>query len=155
MQPRPESHVNSTKMMKLGKKRYLLGIVFNIIYFRISLLSFFRAKFMNIINARLIQAMDPSSTVFCLWPWQEQLHRSLAISSSISPAFSMVLEMSAGTALCNPLFTGMTSMNLPNPLLKLLILSAFTTSCRRKIQKFTACLAKYCIYPVTAPGTKA
>lgn len=51
---------------EIRKKRYLLGTAFNITYFRISLLSFFKAKFMNIINPRLIQAMDPSSTVFCL-----------------------------------------------------------------------------------------
>lgn len=44
-------------------KLYLLGVVFN--YFRISLLPFFKAVFMNIINHRLIQAMHPSSPVFC------------------------------------------------------------------------------------------
>jgi len=53
------------------------------------------------------------------------------------------------------LLASVTAMNLANPLLKLTILSASTASRRGKIQKFTAWLPKYFIYPVAAPGTKA
>lgn len=144
------------KNHEIMKKLYLLGVVFN--YFRNSLLPFFKGVFMNIINHRLIQAMHPSSSVFCcLWQRQEELHVSLAFSSSIPLAFSTLPEMSAGTALCNPLSSCLQVWclciclirfsswwyRLPSP-----------TSCRWKIQMFAVCLQKYFIYLAAAPGIK-
>lgn len=138
------------------KRWYFLGVVFN--YFSISLLSFLKANFMNIINHWLIQVVHPSSPVFfCLWPRKKELHLSLAFSSSIPLAFSKLLEMSAGTALSNPLSSCLQAWclciclihfsswwyRLPSP-----------TSCRWKIQMFAVCLEKLSIYWAAAPGIK-